>query len=88
MRHAVFPAIGALAPQGCALRPAAAIDVELAKKCRAMAIPHPPQMAGTKPYATAEREFFNRCVSAKGKMRREPARIRCLCGANFFSPSS
>ena len=69
MRHVILLAIGALALQGFGLRPAAAIDIELAKKCRAMAIhAHPPQTAGTKPYAAAERDFFNRCVSAKSKM--------------------
>lgn len=49
--------------------PASAISVELAKKCRAVAIKaHPPQTAGTKSYAAAERDFFNRCISANGEM--------------------
>jgi hypothetical protein len=74
MRHIIFLAIGALALQGGGLRPAAAIDVELAKKCRAMAIhAHPPQTAGAKPYATMEREFFDKCVSAKGNMHDDNA---------------
>ena len=49
--------------------PVSAISPELAKKCRALAIKaHPPQTAGTKPYATAERELFNRCVLQNGEM--------------------
>jgi hypothetical protein len=51
-----------------------AISVELAKKCRAMAIKaHPPQTAGTKAYAAAERNVFNRCVSRKGQMNDDNA---------------
>jgi hypothetical protein len=44
------------------------VSLELATKCRGLAIKaHPPQRAGTKAYATAEREFFNRCISANGE---------------------
>ena len=47
--------------------PAGAISAELAKKCRDEAIKaHPPQPAGTLPYAEAEREVFRDCV-AKGQ---------------------
>lgn len=47
--------------------PAGAITAELAKKCRDEAIKaHPPQPAGTLPYAEAEREVFRDCV-AKGQ---------------------
>jgi hypothetical protein len=52
-----------------AASPAAAISVELAKKCREMAIKaHPPQLAGTKPYAQAERDVFHECVAKNGQM--------------------
>jgi hypothetical protein len=47
--------------------PAMAISVELAKKCRDLAIKaHPPSRAGTNPYAQAERDFFSNCVSKNG----------------------
>jgi hypothetical protein len=47
--------------------PAMAISVELAKKCRDLAIKaHPPKPAGTNPYAQAERDYFNDCVSKNG----------------------
>ena len=50
--------------------PAAAITVELAKKCRDMAIKaHPPVRAGTSPYAAAERAFFDNCVAKNGDMQ-------------------
>jgi len=49
--------------------PAAAISADLAKKCREMAIKnHPPEPAGTKAYAQAERDFFSQCVSKNGEM--------------------
>jgi hypothetical protein len=52
-----------------AASPAAAISVELAKKCRGMAIKaHPPAQAGTSPYAAAERDFFRDCVAKNGDM--------------------
>ena len=44
--------------------PAVAISADLAKKCRELAIKsHPPEPAGTKPYAQAERDFFRNCIS-------------------------
>ena len=50
---------------------ASAITVELAKKCRAMAIKaHPPKMAGSKAAAgveKVERDYFNACVAKGGK---------------------
>jgi murein L,D-transpeptidase YafK len=47
--------------------PTAAISVDVAKKCRDMAIKaHPRAMPG-KPYAEAERDFFRQCV-AKGQL--------------------
>ncbi len=53
-------------------QPVSAITVELAKKCRAMAIKaHPPKMAGTKAAAgveKAERDYFNACVAKGGKI--------------------
>jgi murein L,D-transpeptidase YafK len=48
--------------------PTAAISVDLAKKCRDMAIKaHPRAMPG-KPYAQAERDFFRQCVAKNGQM--------------------
>ena len=52
-------------------QPASAISVELAKKCRAMAIKaHPTQMAGTKQTGNekAQRDYFRECVAKDGKM--------------------
>jgi hypothetical protein len=50
--------------------PAAALSVELAKKCRDLAIKsHPPPIPpGNKAYAQAEREFFRDCVAKNGQM--------------------
>ena len=49
--------------------PADAISVDLAKKCREMAVKaHPPTLPGTKPYARAERDYFRECVSKNGEM--------------------
>ncbi len=50
---------------------ASAISVELAKKCRALAIKaHPTPTAGTKVTgaAKAERDYFQSCVAKNGKM--------------------
>ena len=52
-------------------QPASAISVELAKKCRAMAIKaHPTQKAGTKQTGIekAQRDYFRECVAKDGKM--------------------
>jgi hypothetical protein len=44
-----------------------ATSAEVAKKCRAMAIKaHPPERAGTRAYAQAERDFFRSCVARNG----------------------
>jgi hypothetical protein len=52
-----------------AASPAVAISVDLAKKCRDMAIKaHPMTLPGTTPFAAAEREFFRACVSKNGNM--------------------
>jgi hypothetical protein len=52
-----------------AISPAIAISVDLAKKCRDMAVKaHPPALAGTTPYAAAERDFFRTCVSNDGQV--------------------
>jgi hypothetical protein len=46
-------------------RPAGAISVELAKKCRELAIKaHPPQPMSA--FAQAERNFFGECVKNNG----------------------
>jgi hypothetical protein len=53
--------------------PANAITAEVAKKCRELAIQaHPPQPAGTIPYAEAERASFNECVNSTGSLESEP----------------
>lgn len=52
-------------------QPVSAISVELAKKCRAMAVKaHPTQIAGTKPTGAekAQRDYFRECVAKDGKM--------------------
>jgi hypothetical protein len=52
-----------------AASPAAAISVDLAKKCREMAVKaHPPAPPGTTPYAQQERDFFRECVAKNGEM--------------------
>jgi hypothetical protein len=54
--------------------PTAAITVDLAKKCRDMAIKaHPREMPG-KPYAQAERDFFLQCVAKNGQIEDTNAR--------------
>jgi hypothetical protein len=52
----------------CSAGPASAISVELAKKCRDMAVKaHPPPIRlGNKAYAQAERDFFAQCVAKNG----------------------
>jgi hypothetical protein len=54
----------------CAISQVDALSVELAKKCRDMAIKsHPPPIPpGNKAYAQAERDFFRECVSRNGQM--------------------
>jgi hypothetical protein len=54
----------------CGPLPASAITVELAKKCREMAVKaHPPPLRlGNQAYAQAEREFFAQCVSHDGNL--------------------
>ena len=53
----------------CAALPARAITVELANKCRDLAIKaHPPSPPGTSPYAQAERDFYRECISKNGVM--------------------
>jgi hypothetical protein len=63
-------AIGIAAFMEAAERPAGAITVELAKKCRAMALKaHPYKMPGEGPgSAAAERDYFNDCVARGGNM--------------------
>jgi hypothetical protein len=44
--------------------PAIAISADVAKRCREMALKsHPPEPAGTKPYAQAERDYFRSSIS-------------------------
>ena len=58
----------AIAVQICLATPASAISVELAKKCRAMAIKaHPPTSPGAKKgSAEAERAFYQSCIANGG----------------------
>ena len=45
------------------------VSAELAKKCREMAVKaHPPQPAGTSPYAAAQRDYFRACIAKGGNM--------------------
>jgi hypothetical protein len=55
--------------------PAGALSLELAQKCRAMAVKaHPPPAhLGGKAYAQAERDFYAKCVSKNGQMDNEAA---------------
>jgi hypothetical protein len=47
------------------------VSAELAKKCREMAVKaHPPQPAGTSPYAAAQRDYFRECVAKNGNMEK------------------
>ncbi len=64
------PMLSALSIIVCEPSPAAAISVELANKCRDMAIKsHPPPFPlGNRAYAQAERDFFRTCVAKKGQM--------------------
>lgn len=54
----------------CTALPASAISADLAKKCRDMAIERhpPPRHHEHTPYAQAEREFFQTCISRNGQM--------------------
>ena len=46
-----------------------AITVELARKCRAMALEaHPTELWGMHGSATAQREFYSACVARNGDM--------------------
>jgi hypothetical protein len=58
-------------------RPAPAISVELAKKCRAMALhvyPYKPVGTPGKGDAQAERDYYSKCVANGGKMPNQPPR--------------
>jgi hypothetical protein len=54
----------------CSTLPAMGITVELAKKCRDMAIKShpPPTPPGNKAYAQLERDLFAACVAKNGEM--------------------
>jgi len=67
MRDAVALTLVALALSAA---PAAAITAEVAKKCREVAVKaHPPQPAGTRNYAQAQRETFRDCVAHEEKQQ-------------------
>jgi hypothetical protein len=60
----------------CGAAPAGAISVDLAKKCRDLAVKaHPPPTPpGNKAYAEAERAFFATCVAKNGQMQSDDQR--------------
>ena len=59
---------------GATVGPAGAISADLARKCRDMEIrAHPPQPAGTKAYAEAERLYYRACVTNGGSMTNAPS---------------
>jgi hypothetical protein len=57
--------------------PTAAISVDLAKKCRDMAIKAHPLAVPGKPYE-AERDFFRQCVAKNGQIEYTDAARRTL----------
>jgi hypothetical protein len=65
IERVVAIAAGAMVLLSSGSQPAGAISVELAKKCREMAVKvHPPQRVS--PYAQAERNYFTQCVMNNG----------------------
>ena len=69
--------------------PSGAITADLAKKCRDMAIQaHPPDLAGTRPYAQAERDYFSQCVSKNGQMQDTNSPSDSPSSSQSASPSS
>jgi hypothetical protein len=78
----VFEKVAAIAAGAVILlssgSPAGAISVELAKKCREMAVKvHPPQRVS--PYAQVERDYFSECVKnngTTGEEKNENGRLR------------
>ena len=64
--------IGAAIAMGAAAKPAFAISVELAKKCRDLALKaHPYKLPGVKGgqgNAEAERSYYSDCLAKGGKM--------------------
>jgi hypothetical protein len=76
----------AVALLGLNVTAAPAITPDLAKKCRQMAVSaHPPQTAGTAPYAEAERSYFRECVARNGDM--PPASNTPQTGAPTATPN-
>ena len=69
---ALFSPIGGLAQAANATaQPPQQVSAELAKKCREMAVKaHPTQLAGTSPYAAAQREYFRECIAKGGNMEK------------------
>lgn len=63
--------IGLLINLSSTVRPASAISLELAKKCRAMALTaHPYKLPGTKGPGTAaaQRSYYDECIAKGGNM--------------------
>jgi hypothetical protein len=66
------PVAGLAQATDIAARQARQVSAELAKKCREMAVKaHPTQLAGTSPYAAAQREYFRECVAKGGNMEKK-----------------
>ena len=63
------PIAGPAQAASATAQPAQQVSAELEKKCREMAVKaHPTQIAGTSPYAAAQREYFRECVAKGGNM--------------------
>jgi hypothetical protein len=64
----MIPATIMLAETSPPTRPAGPISVELAKKCRDLALKANPKPAGNAPYKQAQREFYENCIAKGGNV--------------------
>jgi hypothetical protein len=64
----IIPAPIMLAETSSPTRPAGPISVELAKKCRDLALKANPKPAGDAPYKQAQREFYDNCIAKGGNV--------------------
>ena len=89
-RFKLLAALTSIAVVMCAAeRPASAISVELAKKCRAMAIKaHPYKLPGEKGpgSAQAERDYYAACLAKGGQMPDDNSKARQTGSGNAGSP--
>jgi hypothetical protein len=65
---ALIPAPIMLAETASPTRPAGPISVELAKKCRDLALKAHPKPASNAPYKHAQREFYETCIAKGGNV--------------------